>query len=209
MSFQHTKLGAARAGTFFNQVGPNDDDDRDTDDDGEADDADPASSSATLPDLLRLRQRAPQNQSPRPAVVPAVQGFAAQRIQPLGNNKPFVGIGPPLNDVTAPEYDDQGYTLYADELTGKKSRVFEALVEYPCDFTLKIVGANEGDFVTEMLALVAASCRVPVNALEGKWTSRLSGKWTSITVQAPVQSADMLYALYEDVDRDPRVKFKF
>jgi hypothetical protein len=28
-------------------------------------------------------------------------------------------------------------------------------------------------------------------------------------VHAPVENADMLYALYENVDKNPRVKFKF
>jgi len=31
----------------------------------------------------------------------------------------------------------------------------------------------------------------------------------SVTVHAPVESAEMLYSLYENVDKDPRVKFKF
>jgi putative lipoic acid-binding regulatory protein len=139
------------------------------------------------------------------------RGFAPQRIQPPpdSGNKPFVGIGPPLNDITKPEYDDEGYTLYADERTGKRSRVFEALVEYPCDFTLKIVGANEGQFAADIIQLVAESCEVSVDALHGKWTTRLNGKWVSVTVQAPVSSSDMLYALYHTIDRDPRVKFKF
>ena len=30
-----------------------------------------------------------------------------------------------------------------------------------------------------------------------------------MTVHAPVKNADMLYSLYENVDKDPRVKFKF
>ena len=40
-----------------------------------------------------------------------------------------------------PEYDDQGYTLYANEETGEKQRVFEALIDYPCEFKMKIIGA--------------------------------------------------------------------
>ena len=124
--------------------------------------------------------------------------------------KPFVAIGPPdtrLNDPSKPEYDDQGYTLYADEKTGKKSRVFEALVDYPCDFTMKIVGANEGTFVQEIVAVVAEACAVEADAVPH--TTRAMGKWTSVTVKAPVKSAEMLYSLYEKVDLDPRVKFKF
>jgi putative lipoic acid-binding regulatory protein len=124
------------------------------------------------------------------------------------NQKPFVAVGPrSLNDPTRPEYDDQGYTLYVDEETGEKSRVFEALVDYPCRFTLKIIGANQGDFVREMLLLTSECCQVSVDALDH--SVRAVGKWTSVTIQAPVDSAEMLYLLYETVDRDPRVKFKF
>ena len=52
------------------------------------------------------------------------------RVVKTSNNKTsksFVGIGKPMNDVNNPQYDDQGYTLYADEETGEKKRVFEAL----------------------------------------------------------------------------------
>lgn len=63
------------------------------------------------------------------------------------------------NDINNLQYDDQGYTLYANEDTGEKSRVFDALVQYPCDFDIKIVGAADGTFVMEMIQLVAASCK--------------------------------------------------
>ena len=125
----------------------------------------------------------------------------------LDGKKSFVQLGKPLNDVNNPEYDDQGYTLYADEETGEKRRVFEALVEYPCRFTMKIVGANEGAFAAEMVQVVAESCEVEVEDVEN--SVKVNGKWTSVTVQAPVKSAEMLYSLYEAIDRDPRVKFKF
>ena len=121
--------------------------------------------------------------------------------------KPFVGIGKPANDVTKPETDDQGYTLYTSEETGEKSRVFEALVEYPSIFNLKIIGENESNFAEEMVQIVADSCSVSVDKV--KYSERIKGKWLSVTVSAPVESAEMLYSLYENVDKDPRVKFKF
>jgi len=126
-----------------------------------------------------------------------------------GDKQSFVGIGGPLNDVQNPEYDEDGYTLYADEVTGEKSRVFEALVEYPSVFKMKIVGQDDEQesFAPEMVDLIARSCGVERSMV--KHTSRRNGKWTSVTVHAPVRSADMLYALYENVDKDPRVKFKF
>ena len=72
---------------------------------------------------------------------------------------------------------------------------------------MKIIGRNEGTFVLEMVQIVADSCNVESDVV--KFTERLNGKWISITVFAPVENAEMLYTLYENVDKDPRVKFKF
>ena len=118
-------------------------------------------------------------------------------------------IRKPLNDVQNPEYDENEYTMYMDKVTGKKKRVFEALVEYPSVFKMKIVGKDdeEESFVPEMVDVVAKRCDVERSMV--KHTKRKNGKWTSVTVHAPVRSADMLYSLYENVDKDPRVKFKF
>lgn len=126
-----------------------------------------------------------------------------------GKQQTFVGIGKPLNDVQNPEYDEKGYTLYADETTGEKKRVFEALVEYPSVFKMKIVGQDDENesFASEIVQVVAESCGVELSMV--KHSKRKNGKWTSVTVHAPVKSADMLYALYENVDKNPRVKFKF
>jgi len=143
---------------------------------------------------------------------PGGKGFSKTMVAPSIIQTPretFVGIGKPLNDVRNPEYDENGYTLYADEATGEKKRVFEALVEYPSVFKMKIVGQDDEreSFAPEMAALVAKSCGVETSMV--KHTQRKNGKWTSVTVHAPVRDADMLYALYENVDKDPRVKFKF
>jgi putative lipoic acid-binding regulatory protein len=127
----------------------------------------------------------------------------------------YVAIGPkgtvtppePINDPSRPQLDDQGYTLYTNEETGEKSRVFEALVDYPCVFTMKIVGSNDGSFVEDILAVVADATDSEMGDISH--STKAIGKWTSVTVQAEVQSSEMLYTLYEKVDLDPRVKFKF
>ena len=80
-------------------------------------------------------------------------------------------------------------------------------MDYPCDFTMKIVGANEGSFVEEIVAVVAEACESEPAKIP--FSTKAMGKWTSVTVQAPVKSSEMLYSLYEKVDLDPRVKFQF
>lgn len=74
---------------------------------------------------------------------------------------------------------------------------------------MKIVGKDDEQesFGPEMVSIVAKSCGVDESMV--KHTKRKNGKWTSVTVHAPVKNADMLYGLYNDVDKDPRVKFKF
>lgn len=200
----------APAGSFFNTVP----DDNDNEKDDESPDID-----EQVTELLRNRKK-PAMASERSTIngVPTEKATGFGKIKgedkkPAASKKPYVAIGPqapedkPLNDPTNVEYDDQGYTLYADEETGKKTRVFEALVDYPCDFVMKIVGANEGTFVEEMVAVVAESCGAEPGSIQH--SVKTHGKWTSVTVNAPVKSAEMLYTLYEKVDLDPRVKFKF
>lgn len=80
-------------------------------------------------------------------------------------------------------------------------------MEYPSIFKLKIIGVNESSFSEEMVQIVAETCQVEAGRI--KYTERVNGKWLSVTVHAPVENAEMLYALYENVDKDPRVKFKF
>lgn len=186
-AMQLTRLHQAKqAGTFFNQVPENNDE-------GSGDD-DETKDTFEMEAMELLRQRKGPSRASQPSTIngkpTAGQGFGARAgknvIQPAGGSKPFVGIGPQLNDPTKPEYDDQGYTLYADEKTGKKSRVFEALVDYPCKFTMKIVGAQEGNFVQEMVAVVAESCQVKAETVDH--SVRTQGKWVSVTVKAPVSS---------------------
>ena len=205
------------AGSFFHQV-PNDDN---NDDDGKNEMKEDPPKEATdfddaVSELLRQRRKPPR--ASRPSTINGVPtakatGFGKPSASSgKKSSKPYVALGPQdpptrVNDPTKPEFDDQGYTLYTDSETGQKSRVFEALIEYPTIFTMKIVGANEGSFVEDIVAVVAEACESTPDKVSH--SVRAMGKWTSVTVQAPVKSSEMLYSLYEKVDRDPRVKFKF
>ena len=81
-------------------------------------------------------------------------------------------------------------------------------ISYHSSFIIKkIVGANEGLFVEEIVAVVAEACESDFEQINH--STKVNGKWVSVTCHAPVQNAEMLYALYEKIDLDPRVKFKF
>mmetsp|Transcript_1009 Transcript_1009/g.1841 ORF Transcript_1009/g.1841 Transcript_1009/m.1841 type:complete len:164 (+) Transcript_1009:117-608(+) len=107
------------------------------------------------------------------------------------------------NDPTNPSLDEDGYTLYTDPETNSTGRVFEKLVEYPSVFTIKVVGENTPTFTPDMIDLVNEHADVKTKA------TKINGKWVSVTLGVLVESAEQLYTIYEAVDKDPRVKFKF
>lgn len=41
----------------------------------------------------------------------------------------------------------------------KGERAFDYLVKYPCDFQIKVVGVNEGDFARDIAATVSDTCK--------------------------------------------------
>jgi hypothetical protein len=136
------------AGSFFHEVPPSDDESNDDENKDIVPDFD-----ESISQLIRQRREPPL--ASRPSTIDGVPtekagtGFGKPQNSSSSSvkkekltTKPYVAIGEPdskqqpINDPSKPERDDQGYTLYTDTETGKKSRVFEALVEYPSIFTM-------------------------------------------------------------------------
>lgn len=85
--------------------------------------------------------------------------------------------------------------------------MFDALVDFPCVFTFKVIGMAQGDFIGDIVDSVALVLETDKKFL--KTTYRDRGKYRSITLKAPVNTANQIYDVYAAIDRDPRVKFKF
>ncbi|CAN8072153.1 unnamed protein product [Agarophyton chilense] len=86
-------------------------------------------------------------------------------------------------------------------------RVFDELVDFPCVFTFKVIGMAQGDFMGDIVDSVATALETDKKYL--KTSYRDKGKYRSITLKAPVNTAEQIYSVYAAIDRDPRVKFKF
>lgn len=91
---------------------------------------------------------------------------------------------------------------------GKDSGImWDQLVDFPCVFTFKIIGLAQGDFANDIIDSVALALEMDRTFLKTSFRDR--GKYRSITVDAPVNTVDQIRNVYNAIDRDPRVKFKF
>jgi putative lipoic acid-binding regulatory protein len=90
---------------------------------------------------------------------------------------------------------------------GTTDRVFENLVQYPCNFEVKLIGVNEGAFVDDILNVVSGVTGVPSRRLPFSVRVSESKKFISLSIDAPVKDADMLYEIYNATNRDSRIKY--
>ena len=81
----------------------------------------------------------------------------------------------------------------------------ESLIEYPCDFPIKIMGAAREDFAQAMLIVVRA--HAPEFA-ETDMSVRASGKgnYLAVTCTVRANSREQLDNLYRDLSSHPYVK---
>jgi putative lipoic acid-binding regulatory protein len=80
----------------------------------------------------------------------------------------------------------------------------ETLLEFPCDFPIKVMGKAEPGFEAMVVELVS---RHTEELLETAINSRLSkgGKWVSITINLRAQSKAQLDAIYQDLSAHEKV----
>ena len=90
-----------------------------------------------------------------------------------------------------------------------QSRVFDRLVDYPCTFQIKVIGLRQGQFTTDMVDIISRVTSKPSEEIKFSIRKSSAEKYISVSIDAPVASADMLYECYEALEKDPRVKFKF
>jgi uncharacterized protein len=81
------------------------------------------------------------------------------------------------------------------------------LVEYPTDYTYKVMGVQSGDFRDYVLALFTRLMGAPVS--EGALSEQPSskGKYLSINVTVHLTSEEQRRAIYAELHRDPRVVY--
>lgn len=65
------------------------------------------------------------------------------------------------NMILRPDWERDGKVFGLRMPPSKKGeRAFEYLVDYPCEFEIKVIGVNEGSFALDIAATVSAVCQV-------------------------------------------------
>ena len=83
---------------------------------------------------------------------------------------------------------------------------FKNIQEYPCTLDIKVIGANEGPFVSDIRTLCAELTGQKEDDVPVRWRDK--GMYRSITLTLRFENSDQVYAVYAAMDRDPRVKYK-
>ena len=86
------------------------------------------------------------------------------------------------------------------------AKVFEKLVDYPCEFTIKVIGFDDETFSADMVKSMAGVVDKPAESIAFSKNDSKQKTYTSVTIKAPVASAKELYECYAVLRQDPRVK---
>ena len=81
----------------------------------------------------------------------------------------------------------------------------ESLLDFPCDFPIKIMGRTTAGFAQEMLAVVQRHAP-DFDAARMEMRGSSQGNYISLTCTIRAQSRDQLDALYRELTGHPLVK---
>jgi putative lipoic acid-binding regulatory protein len=95
---------------------------------------------------------------------------------------------------------------YKDGDENKKS-VFEDHVTFPTEFMIKVIGMNEPTFIIDILNSVATVVNQAPEKIAFTTKETAGGKYLSISIKPFFKDADEVYAAYDAVSKDKRVKF--
>ena len=104
--------------------------------------------------------------------------------------------GPRLGNIasTASRGDGVGAARLASPLAPTQgAKVFEKLVDYPCEFTIKVIGFDDETFSADMVRYIAGVVDKPADSIEFSKNDSKQKTYTSVTIKAPVASAEELY----------------
>ena len=88
--------------------------------------------------------------------------------------------------------------------TKEREKVFSQLA-FPTAFTVKVIGSKDETFMSDILGIVENITSTPSEEMNVK--TRDTGRFLSITVSPVFRTSHQIYAVYEAVCKDKRVKY--
>lgn len=89
----------------------------------------------------------------------------------------------------------------------EKKSVFEDHVEFPTEFMIKVIGLNDPTFAIDILNSVATIVNQAPEKISFTTKETAGGKYLSISIKPYFKDAAEVYAAYDIVSKDTRVKF--
>ena len=91
-------------------------------------------------------------------------------------------------------------------MADKKNEVSETLIEFPCDFPIKVMGETNNDFASEIIKTIQT--KLPsFDATKIEMRGSSGGKYISLTCTVHVTTKAQLDDIYRAITVHPMVKF--
>lgn len=92
-----------------------------------------------------------------------------------------------------------------DKQAAENAMSQETLIEFPCDFPIKVMGETHADFANEMIKTIQA-LNPGFNAAQTEMRGSSGGKYISLTCTVHVTSKPQLDDIYRALTRHSMVK---
>ena len=91
-------------------------------------------------------------------------------------------------------------------MAAKNDDIAETLIEFPCNFPIKVMGETRADFSSEIIKIIQTF--VPIfDATHIEMRGSSGGKYISLTCTVAVTSKPQLDDIYRALTAHPMVKF--
>ena len=87
-----------------------------------------------------------------------------------------------------------------------KTKLLEELIEFPCDFNLKVMGVNTPELVGEMSAIMQLHCKNFMATRDITSKPSKKGNYIALTIVIKATGKEQLDKIYQDLHNHPLVK---
>ena len=98
-------------------------------------------------------------------------------------------------------------TMIKDYQSQPDKKVFDDTMQFPTAFLIKIIGVNDSTFLSDTLNTIAKCTGKSPESISYSTKSTGGGQYLSISSSAMYSKASEIYAVYDAMSKDSRVKF--